>query len=415
MSYSPNAKTVEPGATAVRRPKVAVRHGRDAYRTARAALESIGLPRCERCTVLLKPNAGRVAAAGSGIVTNAEVVAAAADCFREKGAARVLIGESPILGVKALDAFEAMGLGRVAKTTGATLVDLDAKRPVVVRVARGRAVRRIKVCADVLNADLVVSIPVMKTHMHTRVTLSIKNMKGALWRREKVRFHQLRETRRDRGSGKMLDVAISDLATVLLPDVALIDGTVGLEGMGPSAGTPKRTDLVVASRDALAADAVAARLMGIRPSSVPHLRLAAARGVGVIDLRQVPVDPSDYARYISRFAPPPKRLNMKFPGVVVHEGEACSACTSTLMLFLQQYQAHLADYALADGKAHLAIGKQAKPLPEGAIALGNCSAIVDGKRGRPQGIMVRGCPPVCSQVLAALGIAVEPKRRSRLE
>lgn len=392
------------------RPRVVVRYGRDAYRTALAALDALGLPSCAGQTVLLKPNAGRAAEPGSGIVTNPEVVAAAADYFRDKAAARVLIGESPILGVKAFDAFEAIGLDRVAKDTGAELVDLDAKRPVVVPVPGGRAVDRIKVCADVLNADLVVSIPVMKTHMHTRVTLSIKNMKGALWRREKVRFHQLRETRRDRGCDKMLDVAISDLATVLLPDLALIDGTVGLEGMGPSAGTPKRTDLVVASADALAADAVAARLMGIRPSSVPHLRLAAARGVGAIDLRRVRVDPSDYARYISRFAPPPKRLNMKFPGVVVHEGDACSACTSTLMLFLQQYQAHLGDYALADGKAHVAIGKQAKPLPEGTIALGNCSAIVGGKRCRPQGIMVRGCPPVCSQVLAALGLKLEPKR-----
>jgi len=264
-------------------------------------------------------------------------------------------------------------------------------------------VREIKACAAVVDADLVVSIPVMKTHMHTGVTLSVKNMKGALWRREKVRFHQLPHDR-DRAGHKSLDIAISDLATVLMPDLALIDGSVGMEGLGPSAGTPKRMGVVVASLNAVAADAVAARLMGIRPSSVAHLSLAAERGLGEIDLRRVKVIPTDYAKYAARFAPPPKKLNIEFPGVVVHQGEACSACTSTLMLFLQQYHSQLADYVLADGKAHLAIGKQTVRLPEGTIALGNCAAVVGGERVRSEGILVKGCPPVCSQVLAALGL-----------
>ena len=388
----------------VPRSIVVVRQAKDAHRAARDALAALGLPSCAGQTVLLKPNAGRDAAPGSGIVTHPDVVAGVAEFFRDAGAARVLIGESPILGVKAMDAFKAMGLDRVAKETGAQLVDLDAKKPVIVRIPGADAVRQIKVCADVLAADLVVSIPVVKTHMHTRVSLSIKNMKGTLWRHEKVRFHQLPENGADRGGAKMLDVGIADLATALMPDVALIDGTVGLEGLGPSAGTPKKLGVVVASADALAADAVAARLMGIRPSSVHHLRLAAERGLGTIDLRRVRVEPRDYGKYASHFAPPPKKLNLTFPNVVVHAGEACSACTSTLLLFLQQYHAGLADYALDDGKTHVAIGKQPCALPEGTIALGNCAAIVAGHRGEPKGVWVKGCPPVSSQILAALGL-----------
>ena len=366
-------------------------------------MEAISLPNCQGQTVLLKPNAGRAAPAGSGIVTDPDVVAAAADFFAARGAGPVLIGESPILGVKAMDAFRATGIDRAASKSGATLVDLDVGRPVVLRVGNGRAVKQIKACAAVVAADFVVSIPVMKTHMHTGVTLSVKNMKGALWRREKVRFHQLPHDR-DGAGHKSLDIAISDMATVLLPNLALIDGTVGMEGLGPSAGTPKRMGVVVASLSAIAADAVAAKLMGIRPSNVAHLRLASERGLGEIDLRRVRVDPADYAKYASRFTPSPKKLNIEFPGVTVHQGEACSACTSTLMLFLQQYHSRLADYVLADGKAHVAIGKQSKPLPVGTLALGNCAAVVGGKRGQPQGILVKGCPPVCSQVLAALGM-----------
>ena len=358
--------------------------------------------------MLLKPNAGRAAAPGTGVVTNPDVVAAAADFFREAGAAHVQIGESPILGVAAFAAFNATGLDKVAVASGATLVDLDVRRPALVKVKGGRAVKEVRVCRDVLEADLLVSIPVMKTHMHTRVSLSIKNMKGALWLREKVRFHQLRQGAGARPGDRMLDVAISDLASVLMPHVALIDGSVGMEGLGPSAGSPRRADVVIASTDALAADAVAARLMGVRPRSVPHLRLAGERGLGQIDLRRVQVDPVHYMEYACRFAPPPKRLNLEFPTTVLHQGEACSACTSTLMLFLQQYHDRLADYALADGKTHLAIGKQDAPLPDGTIALGNCSALVRGRRQGHRGVFVKGCPPVCSQVLAALGMKQWP-------
>jgi len=101
---------------------------------------------------------------------------------------------------------------------------------------------------------------------------------------------------------------------------------------------------------------------------------------------------------------------MKYPRVVIHTGDACSACTSTLMLFLEQYHNQLADYALADGKTHLAIGKQSQPLPEGTITLGNCAVAAAGKGPGSRDILVRGCPPVCSQVLAALGISPKARR-----
>jgi uncharacterized protein (DUF362 family) len=73
----------------------------------------------------------------------------------------------------------------------------------------------------------------MKTHMHTRVTLSIKNMKGLLWRREKARFHQLQYDETITQGDKELDIAISDMASVLLPRLAVIDGTVGMEDSLP--------------------------------------------------------------------------------------------------------------------------------------------------------------------------------------
>ncbi len=145
----------------------------------------------------------------------------------------------------------------------------------------------------------------MKTHMHTQVTLSLKNMKGLLWRREKARFHQLRFDETITKGHKELDMAISEMASVLFPDLAIIDGTVGMEGMGPAYGTPKKMGIIVVGNNPLSADAVATRLMGFDPEKVPHLKLSAEKGLGEIQLKKVSIQPEDYLKWEAPFDPPP--------------------------------------------------------------------------------------------------------------
>ena len=88
------------------RSSVSVAHGSGPYANSRRALESFGLLPVRGKRVLLKPNVGRVAPSGSGVVTHSEVVAAAIDVFREAGA-EVAVGESPIVGVDVQEAFAA--------------------------------------------------------------------------------------------------------------------------------------------------------------------------------------------------------------------------------------------------------------------------------------------------------------------
>ena len=229
-----------------RLPHVSVVQGLDAYANTLAALASIDLSPVGGKTVLLKPNAGRMAEFGTGVNTNPRVVAAAIDAFRKAGAS-VAIGESPIAGVRTMEAFERSGIAEAARQNNCPLIDLDERKPVHVPVPHGRVIDSLKVCADVLDYDFVVSIPVMKIHMHTGVTLSVKNMKGCLWRRSKVDLHMLPQLE---GTGdKSLDLAIGDMATVLRPDFSIIDGSVCMEGLGPGAGTPKSLNVIVAAAD----------------------------------------------------------------------------------------------------------------------------------------------------------------------
>jgi len=375
-------------------PLVHVAHGRGAYGNTVEALRGVDLSAVRGKRVLLKPNIGRVALPGMGVTTHPEVVAAAIDVFREAGA-EVAIGESPIVGVKLREAYQAAGITLVAEKRDCPLLDMDRRRFVKVPIPEGRAIDKLKVCPDVLDADLIVSIPVMKTHMHTGATLSVKNMKGCLWRRSKVDLHMLPPV--EGSDEKSIDVAIADMSSVLRADFAIIDGTVGMEGLGPSAGETKPLDVVLAGNDPFAADAVACRLMGMEAKDVPHIRMGAQRGHGTIDFSRIAITPDDWVDWISPFAPPPENLTITFPNVTILDNNSCSACQSTLLLFLKKYGENIFDYFPGEDQLNIAIGKGHIELPDKTLCLGNCTA-----KHRDVGIFVPGCPPVGSQILKAI-------------
>ena len=374
--------------------RVTVAHGQGPYHNTITTLSSISLQAVRGRRVLLKPNAGRMARSGEGITTHAEVVAAAIDAFRQAGA-DVAVGESPITGVKTMEAFEATGIAAEARKRNCPLLDMDRRRFVEMDIPDGRVLHKLKVCPEVLEFDVIVSVPVMKMHMHTDVTLSVKNMKGCLWRRSKVKLHMLPPIK---GSDeKPINVAIADMASVLRPHLAIIDGTVGMEGLGPSAGEPKALDCVLVSADAFAADAVACRLMGTRAEDVPHLRMGAQRGLGVIDPDKMIITPENWQDWISPFARPPQNLSIEFPRIIVKDNNSCSACQSTLLLFLKDYADRIFDYLPDKGHLEIAIGKGHTELPAKTLCVGNCTA--GFKRTNPY---VPGCPPVASEILKKL-------------
>ena len=373
------------------RPEVHVTRGNGPYANTRAVLDRMDLSPAKNKRVLLKPNAGRVAQPGKGIVTDPQVVAAAMDVFKEVGAV-VAVGESPIAGVHTPEAFDAAGITEVAKKRDVDLIDMDDRPAVRIDVPRGHIIDSLKVCPEVLEYDIVVSLPVMKTHMHTGVSLSIKNMKGCLWRRSKVELHMLPPV--ENHDEKPIDIAIADLSGVLCPHLSIIDGTVGMEGLGPSAGDAKPFDCVVAGADAFSADAVACRLMGISADTIPHLRMGGQRGYGVIDIEHISVTPEHWQDWISPFTPPPENLSIEFPNITVLDNNSCSACQSTLLLFLKRYRHILFDYIPSENNIQIAIGKGHKELPLGTLCIGNCTA-----EHRKQGIFVKGCPPVSSAII----------------
>jgi uncharacterized protein (DUF362 family) len=376
---------------------VIVLKGKDPYLTTKRALQQFRLPNLKGRRVLIKPNAARLAAPGEGVTTHPGVVEAAIDHLREKGAGKIAIGESCIFGVDPEQAFRVTGMKEVSEKKGIELIDLDRVAPMEVKIPAGKVLKSIRVPTVLKKFDFIISIPVMKTHMHTRVTLSIKNMKGLLWRREKARLHQLRCNGKLAQGDKALDIAISDMASVLYPHLAIIDGTTGLEGMGPAYGRKKEAGLIVLGNNPISADAVAARLMGFSPEEVPHLRLSAERGLGEIRFSNISIKPGDFLKWETPFEIPPSQLSFSFPDVVVYDEGSCSACLSTLFVLLHRSKDLLTPHRLGDNKIHIGIGKHLKNISQGSLLIGNCT-----NKMKRRGIFVKGCPPVASEVLRLL-------------
>ena len=352
-------------------------------------------------TILLKPNVGRVSRPGTGVCTNPEIVRGAVRAAKALDPARILVGDGPIWGVDIHEALEQTGIAGVCREEGVECVDLDGFGFEDVAIPSGIVVKSLRFSALVRQADCIVSIPVMKTHMYTGVSLSIKNMKGCLYKMEKTKLHRINRDIPDPGKGRVLDYGIADMAAVLMPHYALMDGTTGMEGLGPSVGTPRQVGVALASADAPALDFASVRLMGMQPDAVPHLNLIREALRPELDPLALPVDTPDYVRHAVTFEPASlKRLGNEYPHLRIIEQGACSACSAALMVFVRTHGGRFPDkpMALGTGKdlkgSDLLAGAQEGEQP---FCIGNCAAGAALELGQAY---CKGCPPVGSSILA---------------
>ena len=219
--------------------------------------------------VVLKPNLVEYDPAGV-INTHPLLVAAAARVFRSLGAREVIVAEGPGHRRDNEYLLDASGLGRALEDAGVPYVDInmDAVRRVETR-SRFTGLAELWLPDTIVGADLVVSMPKLKTHHWAGVTLSMKNLFGIIpgnhygWPKNILHF-------------KGIPNSIVDInATLPVPRFNIVDGIVGMEGNGPIQGTAIASGCVVFGADPVAVDATCARLMTIEPERVRYLTHAA--------------------------------------------------------------------------------------------------------------------------------------------
>ena len=140
------------------------------------------------------------------------------------------------------------------------------------------------IARPVLEADLVINLPKLKTHILTLFTGAVKNLFGAIPGSRKREVHCRAPGVQD------FSQALVDVLELVPPALTLMDGVLGQEGDGPgTSGTPRHYGCLAASVDPVALDAVITRALGYRPGEVLHLAQAEARGLGISDLDAVRV------------------------------------------------------------------------------------------------------------------------------
>src|SRR5207244_1631163 len=218
--------------------------------------------------IVLKPNL--VEFDPNGVInTNPLVVEAAVDAFKSLGARDVIVAEGPGHRRDNEYLLQASGLYDVVREHRIRYVDLnsDDVRPTRLR-SRFTNLQQLYLPETLYNADLLVSMPKLKTHHWAGVTLSLKNMFGLVpgsvygWPKNVLHWAGI-------------DECIADLHAAFPRHFAIVDGVVGMEGNGPIQGKPKPVGVLVAGKDLAAVDATCCRIMKIKPTAIRYLLLAA--------------------------------------------------------------------------------------------------------------------------------------------
>ena len=245
----------------------------DLAATIRAGLSELGIGRRDVAgkSVLLKPNLVEPSREAPHINTHPALIRAAAEVFRSWDAREVFVAEGQGHCRDTDWVLDQSGLGRVLDEDRIEFVDLNHDEVVFTPNTFGATtLRRLGLPATLRRADLIVSMPKMKTHHWVGVTLAMKNlfgvMPGVYYGWPKNVLHQ---------AG--IPESILDINAAVRPGLAIVDGIIGMEGDGPIMGTPRASGVVVLGTSLPAVDATTARLMGINPWRVPYLAAASGR------------------------------------------------------------------------------------------------------------------------------------------
>jgi uncharacterized protein (DUF362 family) len=159
--------------------------------------------------------------------------------------------------------------------------------------------------STLLDADVFITLPVLKTHATTVFTGSLKNQFGCFPQYNRILLHP------------KLDEVLVAVNRILKPRLSIMDGIVAMEGRGPINGKPRDLGVVLGSSDVVALDATAMRLVGIDPDTCRHLCLASEGGLGAMRAEDIEVDGS-FADHATTFEPAEKDLPIRLLGVISH-------------------------------------------------------------------------------------------------
>ena len=272
----------QPSTPSGRQTYLAVARGGDPAAITKAAIAALGgIERFVRPgnEVIIKPN---ICVAYHppeyAATTNPTVVATLVALCRGAGARRVRVMDIPFGGTPE-SAYAISGIEEAVNVAGGEMEVMSPVKFVKTHIPEGRDITEWEVYRDVLEADLVINVPIAKHHSLARLTLGGKNLLGVITRRSSMH--------------RNLGQRIADLVSVVRPTLTVVDAVRILVEHGPTGGSlndVKKMDTVIASHDIVAADAYAATLFGLTGADIGYVQAAAEMGLGTLDLGSVRIE-----------------------------------------------------------------------------------------------------------------------------
>jgi len=227
--------------------------------------------------VVIKPNIGHPRAPKYAVTTSPSVVATLVSLARQAGAKKVIVMDNPVSSDPA-HCYSASKISAAVKAAGGSMKVMGSsgyKRYAI----PGHLLKTHPLYAAIVNADVLINVPIAKQHGSTGLTLAGKNMMGCTSNRQKM--HTLG-----------LSQSIAEINAKLRPELTVIDAMRILVHNGPSGGSlsdVRTKNTVIACKDWVAADTYATRLFGKKPGAVPYIKAAANMSLGTMNLSSVTI------------------------------------------------------------------------------------------------------------------------------
>ncbi|MEA4911849.1 MAG: DUF362 domain-containing protein [Oscillospiraceae bacterium] len=314
--------------------------------------------------VVLKVNLLRRAAPADAVTTHPAVVAAVIAALKERGYGDLTIADSPS------GPFTAARMRAIYETSGMAALAADGVKlnydfgSVMKKLPRAGA-RSFEILRVLDEADVVVNIAKLKTHALTGMTGAVKNLFGAIPGMTKTQCHLEYPS-----CGAFCDM-LCELAQLVHPAVSILDAVVGMEGDGPSAGTPRAFGFVAGGCDPFYLDAAAARALGFSVKDAATVYAAGEKWLGPDDL-------TDAAVFGDRDVVEYPLEDVKLPAS--RSGDDPSILPRLLRRLPQRFLDRFAPRPIVKRDGCVGCGECARACPQKAIELKNGKAHIDRKK-----------------------------------
>lgn len=237
--------------------------------------------------IVIKPNLCYYWDYSTGETTDPRVVSAIIDWVRVRihKDVCILVAEADASAMRTKYAFRMLGYEKLGQEKDVKLVNLSEGEIVDREVFVSAEKLVLPVNKLLLDADLIINVPKMKSHRAVGFTCALKNMFGVIAKPRKYAYHS------------KLAHAIVGINKIIKTNIVVVDGMI-IAGK-----TPKKTGVIMTSDENLAADLIVAKIMNIRPSRIAYLKLAIKENIGnteCIDLIENPVRLEDIKREVPK-------------------------------------------------------------------------------------------------------------------